>query len=230
MNKKIISLIMFGIICSPAFGAIDWWNFDDEFVCQVDNTPCYSGLTQGVDDEWDVAASCRGRKYICADAFNTNTPSAVAINMSEITNNVNSDFDVTVYVAGENCYGTRKTTDNGRMASVNGRYVKVWCNGVLVSPTETLSNGEITTGPEPTCKQLATDGFAAIANGGCYGKYYNPANYAIECDGENPTLIVLNGAEYNPNGSNTVTASVANSRFSTMQTSAATQRAKHFNQ
>ena len=166
MNKKIISWILFVIVCSPALGAFDWWNLDDEFVCQIDNTPCYFGVTQGVDDEWDVTGSCRGRKYVCGDALKENTSSsAIAVNKTEINNSVSSDFDVTVYVAGENCYGTRKTTDNGRMASVNGRYVKVWCNGVLNSPTDTLSNGEFTTGAEPTCKQLANDGFAGIANG-----------------------------------------------------------------
>lgn len=231
MKLHFASLFFLGALSSTAFGAVQWWDMDT--VCQIDNTPCYTGLSAGIDSSletgWDVSGSCRGKKYICADAL-TNSDESVAMERADIARGtgINSDFDTTIFVSGENCYGARKTRDSGRSALVNGRYAHVWCNGVLSNPTEQLPNGEITTGAEPTCRQLAADGYAAVLNGKCYGKYYNMDKYIIECDGETPSLVVLNGANYSSGGHSSVTTSSVNTLFNTMMTSAASQRAKYF--
>lgn len=231
MRLQIVSVILFGALSNAAMGAVDWWNMDT--VCQIDNTPCYSGVSAGIDSSletgWDVSSACRGKKYICADAL-TSSDEAIAMERLDIVRGtgINSDFDTNVFVSGENCYGARKTRDGGTFAMVNGQYTRVWCNGVLSNPTGQLSNGEITTGAEPTCKQLANDGYAAVLNGKCYGKEYDLEKYAIECDGETPNLVILNGADYNSNGRSSVTVSSVNAVFNTMAKSAATQRTKYF--
>ena len=231
MKLQFVSWILFGTLSNVAFGAVQWWNMDT--ICQIDNTPCYSGLSAGIDASletgWDESGACRGKKYICGDAL-INSDENITMERADIARGtgISSDFDTTVYVAEEDCYGARKTRDSGTSAMVNGRYARVWCNGVLTNPTEQLANGEITTGPEPTCEALARDGYAAVLNGKCYGKYYIPEQYVIECNGETPSLILLNGADYNPNGRTSVTVSSVNALFGTMVTSAASQRAKYF--
>ena len=82
------------------------------------------------------------------------------------------------------------------MASVNGQMVRVWCAGILANADETIETGEITYGTQPNCATLAADGYVAVQNGKCFGKYYEPARYYIQCDGETPSLVVLNGANY----------------------------------
>ena len=231
MRLQFVSVILFGMLSNVAMGAVQWWNMDT--VCQIDNTPCYTGISAGIDSSletgWDVSGMCRGKKYICADAL-TNSDEAIAMERADISRGtgISSDFDTNVYVSGENCYGARKTRDGGTSALVNGRYARVWCNGVLGNPTAQLSNGEITTGAEPTCKTLAMDGYAAVLNGKCYGKYYDLEKYVIECDDEKPSLVILNGADYNPVGRSGVTMSSANAVFNTMIKSASSQRTKYF--
>ncbi len=231
MKLQFVSLVLFGALSNVAFGAVQWWNMDT--ICQIDNTPCYTGLSAGIDASletgWDETSACRGKKYICADAL-VNSNENVTMERAEIARGtgIDTDFDTTVYVAEENCYGARKTRDAGTSAMVNGRYARVWCNGVLPNPTGQLPNGEITTGAEPTCEALANDGYAAVLNGKCYGKYYVPEKYAIECNGETPSLVLLNGADYNPRGRSSITVSSVNALFGTMMTSAASQRAKYF--
>lgn len=230
--KKIIPLFIFGIISGAAFGATDWWNRDT--ICTIDETRCYNAQTPGIDFSfetgWDVSGGCRGKKYICPNALTAGGYDPVAMERAAIANGTGiiADFDTSVYVANNNCYGARKSKNGGAMVSVNGEYVRVWCNGILSNPTEELQYGEITNGAQPTCTALAADNFAAVLNGKCYGKYYNPDNYAIDCNGEVPVLILLNGANYNPTGRG-ITQSDANSTFGSMVTTSAGQRGIHFN-
>ena len=227
MKKQFAILFVGCTACGTAFGAtLDWWNRPT--ICTINDAMCYAKNTRGVDDEWDVSGNCRGRKFICATALSGNASEPIAMNRDKIIsgNGINSDFDTSVYVTAEDCYGARKTSQNGALVMMNGEYVRVWCNGILSNPTETVANGEI--GPAPTCRELADMNYVATLNGNCYGKRYDPSKYSIDCDGENPVIIVLNGAQYNPDINNFITPFVINARFGAMQTSAATQRSIHF--
>lgn len=227
MKKQFAILFVGCTACGTALGAtLDWWN--QQTICTISDSLCYAKNTRGVDNEWDVSGSCRGRKFICAAALSRNASDAVAMERDDIIhgNGINSDFDTGVYVAAEDCYGARKTSQNGALVMMNGEYVRVWCNGILSNPTETVANGEI--GPAPTCRELADMNYVATLSGNCYGKRYDPSKYSIDCDGENPVIIVLNGAQYNPDINNFITPFVINARFGAMQTSAATQRSIHF--
>ncbi len=229
---KIIPFITFTMICSTAFGAINWW--DQDTICTIDDTRCYAKSTPGIDDTlefgWDVSAGCRGKKYICPDALTSNVDEPIAMERADIINgtSIARDFDIDVYVADGNCYGARKSKSGGTMVSVDGKYVRVWCHGVLATPTEELSYGDVTNANQPTCKELASDGYAAVLDGKCYGKYYSPEKYAIDCDGETPSLVLLNGANYDP-AAKGKTQSDANSAFATMFSASERQRSKHFN-
>ena len=232
MKIKIIPLFLVTLISGNAFGITDWWN--RETICTVDETRCYNASTLGIDFSfetgWDVSGACRGKKYICPNALTSGGDEPVAMERAAIASGTGiiSDFDTNVYVATDNCYGARKSTNGGAMVSLNGNYVRVWCRGILSNPTEELPYGEITAGTQPTCSSLAADNYAAILNGKCYGKLYNPDNYAIECNGDVPMLVLLNGANYNPSGRG-MTASDANSTFNSMVTTSAGQRGIHFN-
>ena len=229
---RIIPFIMFGMLCTNAFGATDWWN--QETICAIDDTMCYAKSTLGIDASlesgWDVSGGCRGMKYICPDALTSGGDVARTMERSAIASGsgIIRDFDTDVYVASENCYGARKSKNGGTMVSAGGNYVRVWCNGILSNPTSELPNGEITTGAQPTCAMLAADGIAAVLNGKCYGKQYNPNNYAIDCDGESPILVLLNGANYDPNGRG-MAQSEANSIFGSMFSTSERQRGVYFN-
>ncbi len=231
MKKYCTSLMLFLMFCGAAHAAIDWWNQPQ--ICQVDNTRCYTNLSRGIDLDrdtgWDDGAGCLGRKRICGVAF-TSGGETRTLGYLDATrgNGINPDFDIEVYVPTDDCYGARKTTQNGTMASVNGRYVRVWCNNILANPTAQLPNGEITDGPQPTCKQLANEGFAPVLNGHCYGKYYSQDSYALDCDGENPTLILLNNSEYIPGATTSISQAGANVLFNTMHSASRVQRAKYF--
>ena len=227
--KKQFAILFIGCTAyGTAFGAAtDFWWMQDT-ICAVNDARCYGATTAGLDDEWDTSGNCRGRKFICVAALIGNANEPVAMDRTDIArgNGISSDFDTNVYVAAEDCYGARKTSQNGAMVLINGEYVRVWCNGILSNPTETVASGEI--GPAPTCRELAEMNYVATLNGNCYGKMYDPSKYSIDCDGENPVIIVLNGAQYNPDVNNFITPFVMNARFSAMQASAATQRSIHF--
>ena len=231
-EMKIIPLFIFALISGAAFGATDWWN--QNTICTIDDTRCYSAPTAGIDFSletgWDVSGGCRGKKYICPGALTMAATEPVAMERAAIMayTGINHDFDTNTYVSGENCYGARKSTNGGAMVLLNGEYVRVWCRGVLSNATEELQYGEITAGAQPTCSALAADNYAAILDGKCYGKYYNPNKYAVECNGDVPMLILLNGANYNPSGRG-VTESDANSTFNSMVTTSSGQRGIHFN-
>ncbi len=232
MKLKIFSILTLCMLSNGAFAAVDWWNHDT--ICTIDETRCYNASMPGLDTTWetgwDVSGGCRGKKYICGNALTTpqNAPVAMERAIINAGTGIKPDFDTTVYLNGENCYGARKSKNGGAMVLLNGNFVRVWCNGVLSNPTEELQYGEITSGAQPTCSALAADNYAAILNGKCYGKYYDPNNYAIECNGDTPMLVLLNGANYNPSGRG-MGQSDANALFGSMVATSATQRGVHFN-
>ncbi len=194
---SLISLLTF----DGAHAAGAWWEHDT--ICRLSPSNCYATMGAGYffdttdPASWDITSNCWGKKYICADALkNTTGSDSVPMGRAEIADasRINSDFDINVL--NGDCFGVRKTSSGGAMASVNGNFVRVWCAGILDNPDdEYLENGEITSGVQPTCTQLATNGYVGIQNGKCFGKHYDESQYAIQCDGETPTLIVLNGAD-----------------------------------
>ena len=232
--KRQLAILLFGYTtCGTAFGAaIDWWNHLT--ICQVNNTNCYGNITAGIDSSpetgWDISGNCRGRKIICPTALTDGGTEPVPMDRADIIRytGISSDFDTDIYVSNEQCYGARKTSQNGTMVLINGEYERVWCNGVLINPTDTVANGEI--GPAPSCFELATDNYVATLNGNCYGKRYDPRQYSIDCENDTPVIIVLNGAEYDINGRESMTTETANEMFRSLQESATRQRAIHFPQ
>lgn len=232
MKKTYIFSILFLTYTINAFAAsIPWW--EQPTVCKVDSTECYTTMGTGYDKElWDNDIGCWGMKLICPEALITEEFAPVAMGRNDISKgtNINSDFDVTML--NGDCFGVRKTSGNGAMASVNGQYVKVWCNGILNNVDEYLENGEITYGVQPTCEELAEYGYVGTVNGKCYGKYYDPAKYYIECDGTDimpSRIIVLNGADFNTNSNEAPSdTSAASKIFDSMQSISESQRKTYF--
>lgn len=232
--KKLFAL-SFGIIISAAGAhAADWWT--QPTICRIDTTRCYGSLSgAGFDDEmWDANANCRGMKYVCPAATTADDRAPVLIGRQEINAGIgiDQDFDLSVLNRDEACFGMRRTSANGTMASVNGRMVNVYCMGVLARPDEIVINGEITYDVNgPTCTELARDGYVATLNGKCYGKYYNPNQYYIECGtGLLPTqLIVLNGADIWGATGNGIDKAAADKLFDKMYSKSQTQKQKYFN-
>lgn len=232
--KKLFLASLFSTIVIPAtFAATTtpWWL--QPTVCRISTTNCYTSMGAGYDpEEWDTTSNCRGKKLICPEALTTGATEPTLMDKADISSgrNISTDFDVSVLADG--CFGARKTSANGTLASINGQYVNVWCRGILDNADETVSTGEIATANQPTCARLAEDGYAAVLNGKCYGKYYNPAEYYIECgSGLIPTrLIVLNGADINagPSSGTPTTMSDAAQRFETMLSTSQAQHAKYF--
>ena len=212
--KKIflLSLLLF---MTNAIAATPWW--EQPTVCRLNPSNCYTAMGTGYDTGmWDAGASCWGMKLICGDALK-NTNNVTPVGKTEIARgtNINQDYDLTVL--NGDCFGVRKTSTDGTMASVNGTMVRVWCAGILNNVDETIENGEITYGTQPSCATLAADNYVAVQNGKCFGKYYDSARYFVQCDGETPTLIVLNGATYETgNTSYPVTQADADTIFNRM--------------
>ena len=238
--KKIFALSLFSGVCSiiigtNSFAATPWWQ--QPTICRPNPTSCYASMGMGFDTEmWDATGNCRGLKLVCPNATTANDTDPVAMGKLTIAagTGINPDFDTNVLA--NDCFGARKTTANGSMASVNGSFVKVWCNGVLPSPDETLSSGEIKFGTQPKCTDLSSDGWVAVLNSTCYGKYFDQSDYYIECEGNTETpkrIVQLNGATgITGTGSapTTYPTSVAAARdiFDAMQATSAAQRAEHF--
>ena len=229
-NISIFTALLF-YTCG-ANAATPWW--DQPTVCKLNPSDCYRGMGTGFDAQmWDDNAKCWGMKFICPDAIKTPSDEPVAMGRNDIAagKNINPDFDVTLLSANDACFGRRKTADGGTIASLNGKYVNVWCSGILDNPDEFLDNGEITYGTQPTCTQLAEYGYAAVENGKCYGKYYDPSKYYLDC-GTNISpdyIIVLNGADYNYTSTNApTTQSAADAKFDTMYTVSQQQKSKYF--
>lgn len=209
-----------------------WWL--QPTVCRLDPTDCYSAMGAGFDSEmWDATSNCWGLKLICPDALTTGASSPEPMGRAEIARgtNINKDFDTELLAADGDCFGRRKTATGGTTASVNGKYVNVWCPGILDNPDETLTYGEITYGTQPTCAKLAENGYAGIENGRCWGKYFDTSKYFIECGASlEPTrLIVLNGADYTaPMNGAPVDMDAAERIFEKMYTTSQTQHAKYY--
>lgn len=189
---KKVYLFSLLLITSNALAAIPWW--EQPTVCRLNPTGCYATMGPGYDSGmWDAGANCWGMKIICGNALK-NSDETTPVGKTEIARgtNINPDYDINI-LDGD-CFGVRKFSADGSMASVDGAYVRVWCNGILESVDETIETGEITYGTQPTCSTLALGGYVGIQNGSCFGKYYDPSRYVIQCDDDSPTLIILNGA------------------------------------
>ena len=231
--KKTLAFSIYCLIFSPAaFAAtLPWW--EQPTVCKLDPTDCYASMGAGYDSElWDQSTGCWGMKMICPEALTNGEYVPVAMGREDISKgtNINKDFDTNVL--NGDCFGVRKTKENGTMASVNGEYVRVWCNGILNNPDDFLENGEITYSAQPTCTELAENGYVAAENGKCYGKYYDLAKYYIECNGSSVTpsrIIILNGADYMSGSGNVPSdASAASKIFDAMESVSKSQRAIYF--
>ena len=181
-------------------------------------------------EEWDVNGNCRGMKWICGNATNPAGFDSTLIGRVELARGtgINPDFDVNVL--NGDCFGARKTIENGARASVNEKYVKVWCSGILDNPIDTIATGEIAA-VQPTCAALAEDGFVGVLNNKCYGKRYDTAQYFIECadaSAELPSrIIILNGADVYAAGNEPSTAAAAAAKFDTMYSVSQSQRTKY---
>jgi len=230
---SVVSLLLFG----GANAATPWWQYDN--ICYPSPATCYSNMGSGYlyntsdSDSWDVGAQCWGKKYICPNAIkNQNSDVPVAMARGDIANTsiVNSqDFDL-AKLNGD-CFGARKTKSNGAMVSVNGSYVKVWCNGAIedVNEDNIVENGAFAT-TALRCSDLADRGYIDVLNGKCYGKRYNTSEYHIQCNGDNTSnsvLIVLNGATDWDDDSDSayITDTQANNYFTTLVNAAESARA-----
>lgn len=231
--KKIFTISVLCLSFAPGMaGAVtNWW--EQPTVCKLDPTDCYTSMGIGYEpEEWDSDAECWGMKLICPEALKSGGTYPVAMGRDDIKNGtgINADFDTNI-LDGD-CFGVRKTTENGAMAMINGEYTRVWCNGILDNPDEYMQNGEITYGAQPTCAQLAEYGYVAAINNNCYGKYYDAAQYYIECNGDDvmpSRLILLNGADYTmASGNAPVDERAADKLFDEMESKSESQRDIYF--
>lgn len=239
MKKAIFKYSTASILCAMFCGishaaTTPWWL--QPTVCRLDPTGCYPTMGAGFDSEmWDATSNCWGLKLICPDALLDGSRTAQPMGRAEIARDggkkISTDFNTDLLGPDGDCFGRRKTSENGTVASVGGTLVKVWCPGILNNPDETLTNGEITYGTQPTCSQLAENGYVGVENGRCYGKYFDSAQYYIECGNtlEPARLIVLNGADYTAsmNGA-PADATAAEQLFDTMYSVSQAQHAKYF--
>lgn len=243
MKKAFLFSVISCLLMTHANAATPWW--EQPTICRLSPSNCYTNMGIGyfydnIDPEsWDITSSCWGKKYICVEALtvtykeeHNNPTQPVAMAKTEIRSSVNIDSDFDVDVLNGDCFGVRKTSSGGAMASVDGNFVKVWCSGVLEHPDdEYVENGEITSGEQPKCSDLQANGYVGIQNGKCYGKYYDPQDYYIQCDSEdkNATLIVLNGAQYSTTSTSSITTKrEADDLFDIMYQNAKVQHAAHF--
>ncbi len=230
--KKIFAVSLISILASHgANAAINWW--ERPTVCRLDPTDCYTSMGTGYDSEmWDANSECWGMKLICPEALKREEYQPVPMGKTEIAKGTEIKQDFNTDILNGDCFGVRKTTSNGTMASVNGEYVRVWCNGILENPDEFLTNGEITYGAQPTCSDLAEYGYVGVVNNRCYGKYYDQSEYFIECEGDDllpSRIILLNGADYTaPSGDAPADKSAADKIFDQMESVSETQRQKYF--
>lgn len=239
MKKAIFKYSTASILCAMFCGishaaTTPWWL--QPTVCRLDPTGCYPTMGAGFDSEmWDATSNCWGLKLICPDALLDGSRTAQPMGRAEIARDggkkISTDFNTDLLGPDGDCFGRRKTSENGTVASVGGTLVKVWCPGILDNPDETLTNGEITYGTQPTCSQLAENGYVGVENGRCYGKYFDSAQYYIECGNtlEPTRLIVLNGADYTASMNGAPTdATAAEQLFDKMYSVSQAQHAKYF--
>lgn len=230
----ILTMLFMGICTADA--ATPWW--ERATICRLNPSKCYASMGAGFESEmWDKSGQCWGQKIICADAL-INGDENIPMERKAISNNTNINhkiFDTDEYSAYNECFGVRITTQNGAFSFDNaGNKVPVWCTGVLsggeIAETD---NGEIIiNGNQPTCQNLANDGFIATLNSesNCHGKRMNPDEYFIGCNSRDltpETLVVLNGAyDYSANGT-PMTNDDANNTFEKMINISKRQREKY---
>lgn len=244
-EKQMTKTFLFSFLSLFVFNGVNaatsWWEQDT--VCRINPSTCYTNMGIGYEPAfWDNTSKCWGQKYVCTDALSETykqahhpTDERIAMIRTDIKSpNISADFDTTVLNINDNCFGVRKTQGGGSKASVNGRFVRVWCNDILDDlniDNEELENGKIISGPdatEPECDVLATHGYVAIENGKCYGRYYDESQYRIQCDGGVATLIVLNGSDGTTGSSDITTMVQANARFTEMLQNARNQHKTYF--
>lgn len=205
-------------------------------VCKLDTTTCYpsiygAGYESGM---WDTSAKCWGLKLICPEALTTEERYPVPMEKNDISKgkNISSDFDTNVL--NNDCFGARKTSSDGSKAYIDGQIVNVWCMGVLPqTPDAEVANGEIiSASKQPSCKELADYGYAAVLNKNCYGKYYDMSKYLIQCNEDDlmpERIIILNGAmDYSSKGDFPVDKQEATSLFNKMYEVSKAQHEKYF--
>lgn len=229
----IISLL--ALIYTDVAVSAPWW--EQLTVCRMDTTQCYTGMGAGFDAEmWDASGNnekgCWGMKYICAEALQQESNKPVLVAQKDLTDkNVNPDFDINKLSDSGDCFGRRRTNKSGNQVMVNGNYVNVYCSGVLNKSDETLANGEIVYGTQPTCDTLKKNGFVAVENGKCFGKYYDESEHYIQCgkDLKPEQIIVLNGARLSTAPSNAPkTSAEAEKIFKEMQSTSKIQKTQYF--
>lgn len=228
--KKMTIFTILSIICMTyGANAADWWN--QSTVCKIDTTKCYATMGAGFDAEmWDVTGKCRGMKYICPNALIKQYDEPTLVSREDINaKTIKSDYDTTKLGESGDCFGTRKINSAGDVL-VNGQYVKVYCHGVLDDADETLPNGEIVYGEQPTCASLKSDGYIAVKRGKCYGKYLDESKYHIQCGDEllAERIIKLNGAEFTTAGNTPTSENDANKLFDKMYSTSKSQKEQYF--
>lgn len=236
MNRILLFSTISLIGISTAYAGIPtWWGQDT--VCRLNPAQCYPAMGNGYLPEiWDEHSGCWGMKVICPAALTDNYSEPTPVSRNELRDNdgINTDFDTNLLSYEDNCFGRRKTTQDGLYATVDGNSVMVWCNGVWSDADEQLPNGEIETEQQPTCDELSRDGFAAVENGNCFGKYYDSAKYQIVCNAKNikpEKFIILNGANFSYSDGDSdhpLTPSDADDIFDDMYDVSKLQKAKYF--
>jgi len=248
------NLIAFAIcqmfVITGAAAIVNWW--ERPTICQLSETSCYPEIQSpfvGLDvDEWDGAANCKGKKLICPNAILPYDSASVALPFSraELADNslINPDFDITVLGFVGDCFGTRRTRNNGSSARVMNNWVNVWCSGILNNADEELPSGEIVLkqSDQPSCASLAEDGYIGIirelpkSGKQCFGMFGFPtSDFFLECRGNNllpGRIVVLNGADDYRTSSNPypqasiypITEEIAAARFSKMIENSAAKR------
>ncbi len=231
--KKYILTSLCSLICiNTVIADAPWWT--QSTICRPSNARCYANMGMGFDTElWDSTSDCRGMKLICSAALNRDDFDPIPMTRDDIQagKNISADFDITLLNTDEGCFGLRKSTSDGAQVLINGKYVNVWCSGILDNVDEQVRNGDITYGAQPTCSELAEYGYVGVINKGCYGKYYDTTQYFIECGGSQITpsrIITLNGADYNSNTTAPTTQSAADEIFDAMYETSQTQHQKYF--
>ena len=229
MKKNMIFTIL-SILCLTATAdAVDWWN--QPTVCKYNPNKCYTTMGAGFDSEiWDASADCRGMKYICPNALIKPYDEPTLVPREDINaKTIKSDYDTNVLGESGDCFGTRKS--QGTQVMVNGKFVNLYCHGILDNPDEETANGEIVYGNQPTCETLKANGYIAVENGKCVGKYLDESKYHIQCGkGLQPERIVLlNGAEIpTKNTGNITTQKDADKVFNTMYSASKKQKTQYF--
>ena len=233
MKKLFFASFAFAIsiTCATHAATLNWWQ--QPTICKLSTTNCYVSMGAGYDaGMWDATGNCRGMKLICPNALTDGADEPKPMGKSDLAKGtgISTDFDTSVLADG--CFGARKTSANGTQASVGGNFVNVYCRGVLDDYDEIVTTGEIKTGTQPTCAELAEREYVAVVNGRCYGKRYAARDYYIECGSALlPTrMIVLNGAHYESGTSSDIPENQtdANKKFELMYKTSQEQHKKYF--